>query len=82
MPAGSAAACWFVVVVFSFYASFLVAPWLRARLLQTREAARSVNHVNVLFSRCTFVWVQLGATLFPAESITLENVLQRRRRGE
>lgn len=36
------------------------------------EAARSVNHVNVLFSRCTFIWVQLGATLFPAESITLK----------
>lgn len=47
------------------------------------KAARSVNHVNVLFSRCTFIWVQLGATLFPAESITFEkNALQRRRRGE
>lgn len=59
-----------------------VTPSLRAWLLQTHKGARSVNHVNVLFSRCTFIWVQLGATLFPAESITLENALQRRRRGE
>lgn len=77
MAAWSAEACW-RFLFFLFFFSSLYRDWL----LKMHNAACSVNHVNVLFSRCTFICVQLGATLFPAESITLENALQRRRREE
>lgn len=50
------------------------------RCTREGEAADSVNHVNVLFSRCTFISVQLRATLSPAGSITLGNALQKRKR--
>lgn len=53
---------------------------LHARKREGGEAADSVNHVNVLSSRCTFISAQLRATLFPAGSITLGNALQKKER--
>lgn len=52
------------------------------RCTREGEAADSVNHVNVLFSRCTFISVQLQATLSPLGSITLGNALQKRKKKE